>query len=359
MISSKDVYHVVAATIPFPLYVAMILAYTSVKWWKLFTPEQCGGINKFVAKFSIPLLSFNIISANNPYNMSPRLLLSDFVQKLLAIVLIGVVTRFWFRGWRLSLVITGLSLSTLPNTLIIGVPVLKAMYGGKAESLLSQIVFLQSIVWYNFLLFLFEVNAAMDATANPSPEVAGESKDGAAEHEQEASENTGREVKKTIMSILIVVGSKLIRNPNFYATSIGFAWACIRFRWGLKLPVVIDNSIMILATGGLGMAMFSLGLFMASRATATACRIRMVDVAAMAMKFVAGPALMALSSVVVGLRGTVLRVAIVQAALPQGIVPFVFAKEYNVHPDVLSTSVIIGMLIGLPISLAYYSLLAL
>lgn len=28
----------------------------------------------------------------------------------------------------------------------------------------------------------------------------------------------------------------------------------------------------------------------------------------------------------------------VQAALPQGIVPFVFAKEYNVHPDILSTA---------------------
>jgi hypothetical protein len=27
-----------------------------------------------------------------------------------------------------------------------------------------------------------------------------------------------------------------------------------------------------------------------------------------------------------------------QAALPQGIVPFVFAKEYNVHPDILSTA---------------------
>jgi hypothetical protein len=26
-----------------------------------------------------------------------------------------------------------------------------------------------------------------------------------------------------------------------------------------------------------------------------------------------------------------------QAALPQGIVPFVFAKEYNVHPEILST----------------------
>jgi hypothetical protein len=27
-----------------------------------------------------------------------------------------------------------------------------------------------------------------------------------------------------------------------------------------------------------------------------------------------------------------------QAALPQGIVPFVFSKEYNLHPDVLSTA---------------------
>jgi hypothetical protein len=27
-----------------------------------------------------------------------------------------------------------------------------------------------------------------------------------------------------------------------------------------------------------------------------------------------------------------------QAALPQGIVPFVFAKEYGVHPDILSTA---------------------
>lgn len=27
-----------------------------------------------------------------------------------------------------------------------------------------------------------------------------------------------------------------------------------------------------------------------------------------------------------------------QAALPQGIVPFVFAKEYNVHADILSTA---------------------
>jgi len=29
---------------------------------------------------------------------------------------------------------------------------------------------------------------------------------------------------------------------------------------------------------------------------------------------------------------------LLQAALPQGIVPFVFAKEYNLHADILSTA---------------------
>ena len=58
----------------------------------------------------------------------------------------------------------------------------------------------------------------------------------------------------------------------------------------------------------------------------------------MLVRFIAGPALMAIASIAVGLRGTTLKVSIVQAALPQGIVPFVFSREYNLHPDVLSTA---------------------
>ncbi|KAK1355155.1 hypothetical protein POM88_048411 [Heracleum sosnowskyi] len=46
----------------------------------------------------------------------------------------------------------------------------------------------------------------------------------------------------------------------------GLIWALIKFRWGLHLPKIVDKSLTILSDGGLGMAMFSLGLFMASRA---------------------------------------------------------------------------------------------
>ncbi|KAK9109316.1 hypothetical protein Sjap_017376 [Stephania japonica] len=54
---------------------------------------------------------------------------------------------------------------------------------------------------------------------------------------------------------------------------------------------------------------------------------------------------MAAASIV---QGVFLRIAI--AALPQGILHIDFAKEYNVHPVILSTRVIFGMLIALPIT---------
>nr|CAB3453878.1 unnamed protein product [Digitaria exilis] len=58
----------------------------------------------------------------------------------------------------------------------------------------------------------------------------------------------------------------------------------------------------------------------------------------MALRFVAGPAATTAGAVALGLRGDVLRLAIIQAALPQAITTFVFAKEYNLHADVLSTA---------------------
>ncbi|KAK2966936.1 hypothetical protein RJ640_002121 [Escallonia rubra] len=357
MISLADVYHVMVATVP--LYVAMILAYVSVKWWKLFNMDQCSGINNFVAKFSVPLLSFQVISTSNPYKMNLKLICADFLQKLLAIIVFGVITKISIRG-SLNWIITGLSLSTLPNTLILGIPLLKAMCGEEAALLLAQIVVLQSTIWYNLLLLLFEFNATREAyaiaTSEATVELEAPQEARHKEDEGEAEVITARKIK--IMLILLKVGRKLMRNPNTLATVMGLIWASISFRWNVQLPKIVDKSISILSDGGLGMAMFSLGLFTASQTSIIASGTWMT-VLAMAMKFIVGPALMAASSTAVGLKGTLFRVAILQAALPQGIVPFVFAREYNVHPDILSTGVIIGLLIAIPIALAYYSLLAL
>ncbi|KAJ7970951.1 Auxin efflux carrier component [Quillaja saponaria] len=358
MISSHDVYHIVASIIP--LYVTMILAYVSVKWWKLFTPDQCSGINKFVAKFSIPLLSFQVISSNNLYNMNLKLMFSDFLQKLIAFLAFTLISKIIFRG-DLKWIITGLSLSTLPNTLILGIPLLRAMYGDEAVMLLVQIVVLQSIIWNNLLLFLYELHSAKPHTVTTPAEGTGDMEAAHREvqiKEEEEEARSRTEKRNKTFLILLTVGKKLIRNPNTHATLIGLIWASIHFRWGVNMPKVVNESISILSNGGLGMAMFSLGLFMASRRSILACGTRKA-VMAMGLKFVVGPSIMAVASLVFGLRGKFLRVAIVQASLPQGIVPFVFAKEYNIYPDILSTGVFLGMLLAIPVALAYYFLLAL
>lgn len=523
MITLTDFYHVMTAMVP--LYVAMILAYGSVKWWKIFSPDQCSGINRFVALFAVPLLSFHFIASNNPYKMNLRFLAADTLQKIIVLLALTIWANLSKRGC-LEWTITLFSISTLPNTLVMGIPLLKGMYGEFSGSLMVQIVVLQCIIWYTFMLFMFEFRGArmliseqfpdtaativsihvdsdvmsldgrqcleteaeikedgklhvkvrrsnasrssdiytnttpprasnltnaeiysLQSSRNPTPRgssfnhtdfysmmggggrnsnydnsmstggnypapnpgmfspknvavAAKKTEDlhmfvwsssgspvsdvfggvhheyGTGVHDQKhvklnvspgkEEHKRGEEVRAQTMPpasvmtrlILIMVWRKLIRNPNTYSSIIGLTWSLISFRWNIEMPVIIAKSISILSDAGLGMAMFSLGLFMALQPRIIACGNR-VAAFSMAVRFLTGPAVMAAASIAVGLRGTLLHVAIVQAALPQGIVPFVFAKEYNVHPDILSTGVIFGMLIALPITLLYYILLGL
>ncbi|KAG5226153.1 auxin efflux carrier component family protein [Salix suchowensis] len=632
MITGKDIYDVLAAIVP--LYVAMILAYGSVRWWKIFTPDQCSGINRFVAVFAVPLL----------------FIAADCLQKVVILGALFIWQAFSKRG-NLEWMITLFSLSTLPNTLVMGIPLLKAMYGDFSGNLMVQIVVLQSVIWYTLMLFLFEYRGAKLLISEQFPETAGsitsfrvdsdvvslngreplqadaeigedgklhvvvkrsnassivssfnkshglnsitsmtprasnltgveiysvqssreptprassfnqtdfyamfaskaaspkhgytnsfqggigdvyslQSSKGATPRTSNYDEEMlklGKKKGRTNMSgellnggslassypppnpifsgstsggpkkkqesgsgampnkelhmfvwsssaspvsegnlrhavnraastdfgpptllkllfnrnpllqkvrnpyptiypschhismnqlienmnpagkmsgekendvedgckfpqnvspftcqkkmemaadgaskkhqmppasvmtrlILIMVWRKLIRNPNTYSSLLGVIWSLVSYRWNIKMPSIVSGSISILSDAGLGMAMFSLGLFMALQPKIIACG-KSVATFAMAVRFLTGPAVIAATSIAIGIRGVLLHVAIVQAALPQGIVPFVFAKEYNVHPDILSTAVIFGMLIALPITVLYYVLL--
>ena len=170
MIKGKDVYEVLASIVP--LYVAMILAYGSVRWWKIFTPEQCSGINRFVAVFAVPLLSFHFIASNDPYAMNYLFIAADSLQKVVILVVLFLWQALSKRG-NLEWMITLFSLSTLPNTLVMGIPLLKAMYGDSSATLMIQIVVLQSIIWYTLMLILFEYRGAKLLIAEQFPETAG------------------------------------------------------------------------------------------------------------------------------------------------------------------------------------------
>lgn len=355
-------YKVVAATAP--LYFALLLGYGSVRWWRIFTREQCDAVNRLVAFFALPFFTFEFTLHTDPFQVNYRAVAADVVSKAVIVAAIAVWARF-HRGvdgagaWA----ITSFSLSTLTNSLVVGVPMARAMYGEWAQQLVVQLSVFQAIVWLTLLLFVLEVRKAAigmyivpaESASSPEAVIKGGGVDVEAANGEAAAAVVGVG-RPTVWRLFKTVAHKLALNPNTYASFVGITWACVANRLHIELPSVLEGSVLIMSKSGTGMAMFSMGLFMAQQEKILACGPSLAALG-LALKFALGPAAMAVGSIAVGLRGDVLRVAIIQAALPQSITSFIFAKEYGLHADVLSTAVIFGMLFSLPLLVGFYIVL--
>ncbi|PIN00404.1 hypothetical protein CDL12_27093 [Handroanthus impetiginosus] len=374
MIGWEDVYKVVVAMVP--LYVALGLGYGSVKWWRMFKPDHCDVINRFNAYFIIPFFTFQFICNVDPYHMNYRFLAGDVFAKVIA----GVALALWVNLWKeanLSWAITAFSIATLNNTLVVGVPLLRAMYGPLGENLVVQSFVIQSLLWFPLLLFMLEfwrtLDYNSDKSCGPSQlcsiEIVVATNDAnnistTTEHDELQEDPTNARMSEisTILpqysfgSTMKKVCVKLAKNPNIYACSLGLIWALLAKRWNFEIPSIVDGSIQIMAKAGSGVAMFSIGLFMALQEKVIACGMRLT-IYSMALRFVGGPLTMAIGALALGLRSNVLCIVLIQAALPQAITSFIFAQEYGLHANLLSTAVIFGTIISLPLLIAYYAIL--
>ncbi|XP_020148837.1 probable auxin efflux carrier component 5b [Aegilops tauschii subsp. strangulata] len=376
MIGWGDVYKVVSAMAP--LYFALGLGYASVRWWKFFTRDQCDAVNRLVIYFALPFFAFDFNAHAGTFAAGYRVLAADAVAKLVVVLALGGWVaycrwRHWIRGpkappassawpgpsW--SWCITGYSLGTLNNGLFVGVPLLDAMYGKWARDIVLQLSVLQAVVWLPLLLVVFEARQAwLEVTSAPAP-------DGGAREEGDqaalgSDDGDGRKTAATGCAfwarLLRTVGLKVGGNPNVYASLLGVLWSSVANRWHLEMPGIVDGSISIMSRTGLGIGMFNTGLFIGLQDKLVVCRPGLTMLG-MAMRFVAAPAATAVGALLLGLRGDLLRVAILQAALPQSVGAFIFALEYDLHADVLSTVVIVGTLASLPVIITYYIVLGL
>lgn len=111
----------------------------------------------------------------------------------------------------------------------------------------------------NCNLELFFLHLFLDVYLKGELETASETQSKGEEEDEEERVRTKRKMK--IYPILVTVGKKLIRNPNTFASLLGIIWSSIHFRWGIHMPEVVNQSIELLSNGGLGMAMFSIGIY--------------------------------------------------------------------------------------------------
>ncbi|XBI03125.1 hypothetical protein VPH35_131578 [Triticum aestivum] len=293
----------------------------------------------------------------------------------------------------LQWVVTAFSVAQLPSTIIMGVPLLGGMYGPASKDLMKQIVVMQFCLWYNVVIFMYEYMAATDGStkAGPgSPEkraiaaverahqvtvnvestehtrqqgmaVAGQQAAAALTTEVCAGEDDeGAEAEDdslpaspSMRHIAFMTGKKVLRIPNTYASFLGLidvniygfsSFVCRRNTCtstcfcgcGIKMPKIILDSLLTIQTTTIGLSMFSSGTLMAPQPQFIPCGYAIAMVS-LVLKFLIGPVAILLASLVVGMHGTLLCIAVVQAALPLVVASFVYAEEYKVHADIMST----------------------
>ncbi|XP_042444128.1 auxin efflux carrier component 5-like [Zingiber officinale] len=363
MISMGNLIKVAEAMLP--LYMPLGLGYVSLRWWRLISPEQCQAIDRLVYSITLPLFTLQFTLHMDPFAMNYRMIAADAISKVLVAALLVAWTscRRWL-GHRdqerpsYCWAITGFSLTQLTNSLVVGVPLVTAMYGPWARDVVVQLSVVQAVVWLPLLQFVLEIRKArcgQFSMASEAQEVSIEAPPPPAARDLEGGTEEGAELaaaRPSYCSLIKVVLLSLAKNPNSYACIIGITWAFLANKWQLNTPSVIENSIQIMSTAGPGMAMYSIGLFMASQKKILICELRSTA-QAMMLKFICGPAAMAIGAFSVGLRSEMLHLAIIQAAMPQSITSFIFAKEYELDADVLSTAVTFGMLVFLPVLVLY------
>jgi auxin efflux carrier family len=225
MIGWGDLYKVLAATVP--LYFALFLGYGSVRWWRIFTREQCDAVNRLVAYFALPFFTFEFTLHTDPFEVNYRAVAADVISKAVIVAVIAVWARFFLAGAGKgkggtagSWCITSFSLSTLTNSLVVGVPMARAMYGEWAQQLVVQLSVFQAIVWLTLLLFVLEVRKAaigmyVDVAKQSVAVVMAVTVNG----------------KPSVWRLVKTVAHKLARNPNTYASFVGITWACVANRY--------------------------------------------------------------------------------------------------------------------------------
>uniref|UniRef100_A0A804MPM7 Auxin efflux carrier component n=1 Tax=Zea mays TaxID=4577 RepID=A0A804MPM7_MAIZE len=265
MIGWGDVYKVVAAMAP--LYFALGLGYGSVRWWKLFSPDQCDAVNRLVAYFAVPFFAFDFAARIDPFALSYRVLAADALSKLaVALALAAWATAAASASARrggggkgkdraLSWCITGFSLATLNNTLVVGVPLLDAMYGKWARDLIVQISVVQIIVYFPALLLALEARRA-GKLAVVAEEAAGD-----ADESGGGGSGGGTTAAQSLWPLVTAVWKKVARNPNVYAGILGVSWACVTNRWHIETPSIIEGSVLVMSKTGVGLSMFSMGTY--------------------------------------------------------------------------------------------------
>eukprot|EP00123_Amoebidium_parasiticum_P004018 comp15310_c0_seq1/m.12154 comp15310_c0_seq1/g.12154 ORF comp15310_c0_seq1/g.12154 comp15310_c0_seq1/m.12154 type:complete len:466 (-) comp15310_c0_seq1:51-1448(-) len=149
-----------------PMYGAIVLGYLCA-WRKIISQQGYEGLQIFVVNITIPALTFGVLIRTDLYNANPMVVAAGLAQaafQLILLLSLATVSYFYLshtttgsRVFRMDLVATGFAILNFPNVLVVGVPMLLAMYGNTIDYLLILLVVIRQTFLTPTLVVLYEI----------------------------------------------------------------------------------------------------------------------------------------------------------------------------------------------------------
>ncbi|MBI3453697.1 MAG: AEC family transporter [Rhodospirillales bacterium] len=284
-----------------PLFGLMLVGY-GVAHTRLLGPEGIQGVSNFVFYCAIPALLFRSVAGGAlPARIEFGIVYAYFLGCLIVFGMTMFAGRILFGAPLARQALMGITV-TFGNVVLLGIPLVYVAFGDRGVLPVTLISSFHAVILLTLATVLVEIGLG-------------------------ARGNFGRAVLSTL--------GALIRNPIIVAIVAGFAWRAT----GLALPVAATTFLKLLAGAAAPCALFALG------ATLTTFSLKgdLRDITLLAAgKLLVLPLVVWLVvTYVIPLGPTDAAVAMLLAALPTGVNPFILARKYDLYTRRAASAVLV------------------
>ncbi|HLG45456.1 MAG TPA: AEC family transporter [Reyranella sp.] len=292
----------------------VILAGLLAGRWRILGGEATAALNAFVSYFALPVLFFGTL-ARTPVQavLDPQLMLGFSIVVLATFALGMLSTRLAVKGGLARMSLQGIAASW-GNVGYMGVPLCLAAFGeaGLPPAMLAVIV--TSIIAMVFGVMLIELEVAAGPGSPQGPLVT-----------------------------FLNAAWNVARNPLPLSIVAGIIWSGL----ALPLPTPVEKWLDLLGAAASPCALFAIGLFLSDKPiseTGQSVRHGLAEAGlATLIKLLVQPLLAALVlPLFIDLGSVAGQAALVMAALPTAANAFVLAKQFNVHVEQNTASILLS-----------------
>lgn len=301
-----------------PIFGIVLLGYCFARTG-IFTRATGDGLTRFMFYIAIPAMLFQSVATTALPEEIPWKYICAFYIPSLLVFLTAMFTSAVFFGWqKKEQGIAGVC-SAYSNMVLLGLPLLLAAFGERANLPLFILLAPQSLLLFPATILAVEAYGGHNPSANNA--------------ETSNVENT------RVAQRLLATTKKLFLNPIIISLSLGVTTNIS----GWVVPETIANALQIIAKAAPACALTALGVSLAQYEFQ---RVEKESLVLALLKNLLHPALVFMACGLLDIEIFWTQVAVFLAAMPCGINAFIFATSYGIKSKNVTQSIVISTLIS-------------